>query len=89
MSIQDLKKSYEVFREIRKRLIVDCTFVIDKITVKALIDPKSRYNSISKMLAQKIGLYVTRIYGSEYPAVKDLGIGATNAGKKVIVNIFS
>ena len=64
---------------------MDCTFVIDKITVKALIDPKSRYNSISKILAQKIGLYITRIYGSEYPTVKDLGIGVTNAGKKVMV----
>ncbi|RGB28154.1 hypothetical protein C1646_768164 [Rhizophagus diaphanus] len=64
---------------------LDCTFVIDKITVKALIDPKSRYNSISKMLAQKIGLYITRIYGSEYPTVKDLGISVTNTGKKVMV----
>ncbi|CAB5356594.1 unnamed protein product [Rhizophagus irregularis] len=72
-------------REIRKRLIVECLFIYDKVTVKALIDPKSRYNSISKTLAQKIGLYITRIYGSEYPAVKDLGIGATNAGKKVMV----
>ncbi|GBC28853.1 uncharacterized protein OCT59_001152 [Rhizophagus irregularis] len=93
LSIQDLKKCCsinniwkdEVTREIRKRLIVECLFIYDKVTVKALIDPKSRYNSISKTLAQKIGLYITRIYGSEYPAVKDLGIGATNAGKKVMV----
>jgi hypothetical protein len=41
--------------------------------------------SSSKTLAQKIGLYITRIYGSEYPAVKDLGISTTNAGKKVMV----
>ncbi|GBB93859.1 hypothetical protein RclHR1_02240031 [Rhizophagus clarus] len=93
LSIQDLKKCCsindiwkdEVLREIHKRLIVDCTFVYDKVTVKALIDPKSKYNSISKTLAQKIGLYITRMYGSRYPAVKDLGIGATNAGKKVMV----
>ena len=93
LSIQDLKKCCginniwkdEVLREIHKRLIVECTFIHDKVTVKALIDPKSRYNSISKTLAQKIGLYITRIYGSEYPAVKDLGIGATNASKKVMV----
>ncbi|CAG8577887.1 4415_t:CDS:2, partial [Diversispora eburnea] len=32
----------EVIREIRKRLIVDCTFIASKTTVKALIDPKSR-----------------------------------------------
>ena len=37
------------------------------------------------MLAQKIGLYITRKFRSEYPAVKKLGIGATNAGKKVMV----
>ncbi|CAB5376099.1 unnamed protein product [Rhizophagus irregularis] len=43
------------------------------------------HNSISKALAQKIGLYITREFGSEYPAVKELGIGATNAGKKVMV----
>ncbi|CAJ0650821.1 9214_t:CDS:2 [Entrophospora sp. SA101] len=31
-----------------------------------------------------MGLYITRMYGSKYPAVEDLGIGATNAGKKVM-----
>ena len=93
LSIQDLKKCCsineiwkdEVIREIRRRLIVDCTFVDEKVTVKALIDPKSYYSSISKALAQKIGLYITREFGSEYPAVKELGIGTTNAGKKVMV----
>ncbi|RGB37067.1 hypothetical protein C1646_757394 [Rhizophagus diaphanus] len=35
---------YEVKREIHKRLIVDCTFIYDKVTVKALIDPKSQYD---------------------------------------------
>ena len=29
-------------------------------------------------------LYISREYGSRYPAVIDLGIGATNAGKKVM-----
>ncbi|CAG8566551.1 1623_t:CDS:2 [Funneliformis mosseae] len=29
-------------------------------------------------------LYISREYGSRYPAVRDLGIGATNAGKKVM-----
>ena len=74
-----------MIREIRRRLIVDCTFVDEKVTVKALIDPKSYYSSINKVLAQKIGLYITREFRSEYPAVKELGIGATNAGKKVMV----
>ena len=82
-SLDDIWKA-EAIREIRKRLIVDCTFVNRKTTVKALIDPKSKYGSISKALAQKMGLYITRKYGSKYPAVKDLGIGATNAGKKVM-----
>jgi len=64
---------------------VDCTFVDDKVTVKALINPNSMHNSISKAFVQKIGLYITREFGSEYPAVKELGIGVTNAGKKVMV----
>src|SRR5438876_2421871 len=93
LSIQDLKKCCsinniwkdEVTREICKRLIVDCTFVDDEVTVKALIDSNSMHNSISKALAQKIGLYITREFRSEYSAVKELGIGATNAGKKVMV----
>jgi hypothetical protein len=63
---------------------VDCTFVDDKVTVKALIDPKSYYSSISKTLAKKIDLYIFREYGSRYPAVRDLGISTTNAGKKVM-----
>ncbi|CAG8629553.1 10380_t:CDS:2 [Acaulospora colombiana] len=93
LPIQDLKNccsldnvwKTEAIREICKRLIVDCTFIDNETTVKALIDPKSQYNSISKTLAKKIDLYITRMYGSEYPAVEDLGIGATNAGKKVMV----
>ena len=64
---------------------MNCTFVDDEVTVKALIDPNSMHNSISKALAQKIGLYITREFRSEYPAVKELGIGATNAGKKVMM----
>ncbi|CAB4390868.1 unnamed protein product [Rhizophagus irregularis] len=74
----------EVLREIRKRLIVDCTFIRAKVTVKALIDPKSFHGSISKALAKKMDLYISRLDGSRYPAVRDLGIGATNAGKKVM-----
>ena len=74
----------EAIREICKRLIVDCTFIDSKTIVKTLIDPKYKYGSISKALAQKIDLYITRMYGSKYLAVKDLGIGATNAGKKVM-----
>src|SRR5215470_9744470 len=93
LSIQDLKQCCsindiwkdEVLREINKRLIVDCTFIYYKVTVKALVDPKSKYNSISKALAKKIDLYISREFGSEYPTVKELGIGATNAGKKVMV----
>jgi hypothetical protein len=90
--IQDLKNCCsinniwkdEVIREIRKRLIVNCIFIQAKVTVKALIDPKSYHGSISKALAQKMDLYISREYGSGYPAVRDLGIGATNAGKKVM-----
>ncbi|GES93307.1 hypothetical protein GLOIN_2v1786104 [Rhizophagus clarus] len=29
-------------------------------------------------------LYISREYGSRYPALRDLGIGATNASKKVM-----
>ncbi|CAG8451294.1 15326_t:CDS:2 [Cetraspora pellucida] len=93
LSIQDLKKCCsinniwkdEVIREIRRRLIVDCTFTCAKISVKALIDPKSKHNCISKSLAKKIDLYISREFGSRYPAVVELGINATNAGKKVMV----
>ncbi|CAG8687894.1 11562_t:CDS:2 [Funneliformis mosseae] len=53
-----------------------------EVTVKALIDPKFFHGSISKTLAKKMDLYISREYGSRYPAVRDLGIGATNAGKK-------
>src|SRR5947209_12034110 len=82
-SLDDIWKA-EAIREIRKRLIVDCTFVDKNTTVKALIDPKSQHGSISKTLAKKMDLYISREYGSRYPAVIDLGIGATNAGKKVM-----
>ncbi|CAG8800041.1 1675_t:CDS:1, partial [Gigaspora rosea] len=93
LPIQDLKNCYslddiwktEAIREIRKRLIVDCSFIDSKTTVKALIDPKSQYNSISKALARKMDLYITRMYGSKYPVVEALGVGVTNAGKKVMV----
>ncbi|RHZ47523.1 hypothetical protein Glove_578g6 [Diversispora epigaea] len=93
LPIQDLKNccsldniwKTEVIREIRKRLIVDCTFIDSKTTVKALIDPKSQYNSISKALAKKMDLYISRDWGSRYPAVEKLGVGATNAGKKVMM----
>ena len=64
---------------------MDCTFINDKVTVKALIDPKSYYSSISKALAQKIGLYITREFRLEYPAIKELDIDATNVSKKVMV----
>ncbi|CAG8453118.1 14756_t:CDS:2 [Cetraspora pellucida] len=90
--IQDLKNCYslddiwktKVIREIRKRLIVDCSFIDSKTTVKALIDPKFQYNSISKALARKMDLYITRMDGSKYLVVEALGIGVTNAGKKVM-----
>ncbi|RHZ61836.1 hypothetical protein Glove_345g72 [Diversispora epigaea] len=71
--------------EIRKRLIVDCTFIDSKTTVKAFIDPKSQRNSIGKALAKKMDLYITRMDESKYPAVEALGISTTNAGKKVMV----
>ncbi|CAG8706091.1 9549_t:CDS:2 [Funneliformis mosseae] len=32
-----------------------------------------------------MGLYISREFGSKYPAVKSLGIRATNVGKKVMV----
>ena len=64
---------------------MNCIFVDDKVTVKVLIDSNSMHNSINKALAQKIDLYIIREFGSEYPAVKEFGISATNAGKKVMV----
>ena len=64
---------------------MDCTFTYAKVTVKALIDPKSCLNSISKALARKMGLYISRKFGLKYPTVKSLGIRVTNAGKKVMV----
>ncbi|CAG8448062.1 9027_t:CDS:1 [Ambispora leptoticha] len=82
-SLDDIWKA-EVIREICKRLIVDYIFVDKNTTIKALIDPKSQHGSISKTLAKKIDLYISREYGSRYPAVIDLGIGVTNAGKKVM-----
>ncbi len=63
---------------------MNCTFTRAKITVKALIDPKSFYGSISKALAKKMDLYISKEYGSRYPTVRDLGISATNASKKVM-----
>ena len=80
LSIRDLKKCCsinniwkdEALWEIRKRLIVNCTFVNDKVTVKALIDPKSYYSSISKALVKKMDLYISREGGSGFPAVKGL-----------------
>ncbi len=63
---------------------MDCTFICAKVTVKVLIDPKSFHGSISKVLAKKIDLYISREYGSRYPAVRDLGINVTNADKKVM-----
>ena len=91
--IQELKKCCsinniwkdETLWEIHKRLIIDCTFTCAKVTVKALIDPKSFHGSISKVLAKKIDLYIFRKFGSKYSAVKSLDIGATNASKKVMI----
>ncbi|PKC64668.1 hypothetical protein RhiirA1_462117 [Rhizophagus irregularis] len=65
--IEDLKKCCsinniwkdEVILEIRRRLIVDCTFVNEKATVKALIDPKYYYSSI-------IRYDLSEYYDSEY-----------------------
>ncbi|CAG8638537.1 11189_t:CDS:1, partial [Ambispora gerdemannii] len=92
LPIQDLKKCYslddiwkaEAIREICKRLIVDCLFINSKTTIKALIDPKFQYISISKALAKKMYLYIFREWGSRYPVVEKLGVGATNTGKNVM-----
>jgi len=51
--INDIWKD-KVIQEIHKRLVMDYTFIDNKITIKALINPKSCLNSISKMLAKKI-----------------------------------
>ena len=64
---------------------MDCTFIYANVTVKALIDPKFLHGSISKTLAKKMDLYISREGGSGFPAVQRLGIGATNAGKKVMI----
>ena len=62
---------------------MDCTFVNDKVTVKALIDPKSYYSSISKAFIKKMDLYISREGGSGFLAVQRLRIGVTNArGRK-------
>ena len=74
-----------MLQEICKRLIVNCIFVDNKETVTALIDPKSYYSSISKTLVKKMDLYISREGGSGFPVVQRLGIGATNAGKKVMI----
>src|ERR1051325_7856051 len=66
-SIQELKKCCsinniwkdEALREIRKRLIVDCTFTCAKVTVKALIDPKS-YAALIKIKQVIAGQPITR-----------------------------
>jgi hypothetical protein len=71
-------KLFEKFAE-------DCTFIDFKETVKALINSRSLYSSISKALAKKIDLYICREFGSRYPAVKELAIGAPNADKKVMI----
>ena len=63
---------------------MNCTFTRAKVTVKVLIDPKSFHGSISKALAKKIDLYISKEYGSRYPAIRDLDIGTTNASKKVM-----
>ena len=93
LAIQDLKKCCtinniwkdEAFQEICKRLIVNCIFINEKVTVKALIDSKSYYSSISKALAKKMDLYISREGGSGFLTVQSLGISATNAGKKVMI----
>ncbi|CAG8664970.1 4761_t:CDS:1, partial [Diversispora eburnea] len=58
-SLDDIWKD-EIIREIRKRLIVDCKFVDNNITVKAIIDSKSHYSNISKALAKKLDCYISR-----------------------------
>jgi len=64
---------------------VNCIFINEKVTVKALIDSKSYYSSISKALAKKMDLYISREGGSGFLTVQSLGISATNAGKKVMI----
>ncbi|RHZ60066.1 hypothetical protein Glove_359g8 [Diversispora epigaea] len=61
-SLDDIWKA-EVIREIRKRLIVDCTFIFGKTTVKAIIGPKSHYSNISKTLAKKLDRYISKDFG--------------------------
>ena len=63
---------------------MDYTFTCAKVTVKALIDPKSFHGSISKTLAKKMDLYIFREYGSRYSTLRNLGIGITNTSKKVM-----
>ncbi len=63
---------------------MDCTFTCAKVTVKALIDPKSFHGSINKTLVKKMDLYISRKYESKYPTVRDLSISITNASKKVM-----
>lgn len=73
-----------------KKFAEDCTFIdfketVKAQTVKALINSRSLYSSISKALAKKIDLYICREFGSRYPTVKELAIGTPNADKKVMI----
>ncbi|RHZ88741.1 hypothetical protein Glove_21g19 [Diversispora epigaea] len=72
-SLDDIWKD-EVIREICKRLIADCTFIVSKTTVKALIDPKSckkPWNSGKKVMRrgwidrEKVSVTLPNIFESE------------------------
>ncbi|PKC69131.1 hypothetical protein RhiirA1_456392 [Rhizophagus irregularis] len=86
LSIQDLKNCCsidniwkdEVIREIRKRLIVDCTFVDKNVTVKAIIDPRKKSEldlSLGKSyeIFEEFQMIFEGSYKCEYDLV--LGIG--------------
>jgi len=45
---------------------VDYIFIDAKVIIKALIDSKSHLNSISKVFARKMDLYISRKFGISY-----------------------
>ena len=76
-----------MLRKIHKRLIVDYTFVIDEITVKALIDPKFYYSSISKALVKKMDIYISREGGSGFPEVQSMAGGIDQWSQEIDASI--
>ncbi len=64
---------------------MDCIFIDEKVTVKMLIDLKSYYSSINKILAKKMDLYISKKRKSGFLTIQRFEINATNAKKKIMI----